>query len=302
MIPEKKETQIQLFELSNDPQIKARQDMLMIPQVVEKMTATELMVANASAKTPLKEIPNKELAGMVIALGKNILRDIGFRDWNEPQANEYRLIRFTDVLTKYFKTLTLSDIKLAFEFMAVGLLDDYLSKDKNGNPEKSHYNDFSIEYYSKVLNAYKTYRAQIWFKAQSNVPKLADTIPEEQRKQNSNCIIQEIYDSFDDFKNSKKEPNFDIHVFARVLIEAELIENKPIEEESIRKAYKYLLANNLIQGVARKRMIDKYAERKMTHVLRMNAWNVQNNKTIKEYFEKLIEEKKDIRDYLNKIE
>jgi len=295
MTPENK-MQVQLFE---DPILKQRAEMLSNELVTKKMTQSEIMLANASTMIQIKSIENVEVK--LIVIGKGILQDIGVRDWNDENANRHRLIRFSDIVKRYFNTLSLREIKLAFEFMAVGYLDEYLPKDRNGKAERNHYQDFSMEYYSKILNAYKEYRSQVWHKAKSNLPKIAETISSEEQKQNTNIIIQEIHEAFDNFKKEKIEPNFDLHVHARILVDNNLIDLKPLDKESIDKAYKHALVDKLIQGIERKSMIDTYAEGKMTHPLKVIAWSVQNNKTIKQYFEKLIEEKKDIRDYLKKI-
>ena len=297
MIPAEK-NEIQIFELSNDPFIKRKQEILLVPSVIEKMTKTEMLVANASIKTPIKQIDINELAVKIIPLGKGILRDIGIKNWSDEAANKYILIRFADILSKYYETFTLSDIKLAFEFLSVGILDEFLIKDKNGNPEKNHYQDFSVEYYTKILNAYRKYKGQVWNKAQSNVPRLELSISENEKKYNRNYMILEIQHSFDNFKNKGIEPNFDMSIYIEILIEKGLLEKEKVNEESIKKAYNKLLFDSHLNRLQKRLMIDKFERRKMTPTLRINAQEVQNNKTIKEYFEKLINEEKDIRDFL----
>lgn len=293
-----KKNEIQIFELSNDPFIRRKQEMLSVPSVIEKMTKTEILVANASIKTPIKEMQTNDLAVKIIPLGKGILRDIGIKNWDDEAGNKYILIRFMDILSKYYETFTLSDVKLAFEFLSVGLLDEFLTKDKNGNAERSHYQDFSVEFYSKVLNAYKKYKSQVWSKAQSNLPRLEFKISDEQKKYNRNYMILEIQKAFDNFKEKGIEPNFDMATYIEILIEKDLVKIEKAQEESIKKAYNKLLFDGHLSRVQKKLMIDKFERRKMTPTLRINAQEVQNNKTIKEYFEKLIKEEKDIREFL----
>lgn len=301
MIPAKK-NQIQILDLSKDLALRRKQEMISIPEVLEKMNKTEMLVVNASTQNSIKEIPMEELSMKIIPLGKGILRDIGIKNWNDEAGNKYILIRFMDILSKYYQTLTLSDVKLAFEFLSVGFLDEFLPKDKYGHPEKNHYQDFSVEYYSKVLNAYKKYRGQVWNKVQSNVPRIEITISDAEKRHNRNYIIHEIYYAFDHFKERGLEPNFDLGIYIEVMVENGLVEIGKTEEESISKAYKNLLSNGYLNKFQRKLMIDKYEKRKMTPILKVNAQEVQNNKTIKEYFEKLIDKKKDIREFLLKQE
>lgn len=60
---------------------------------------------------------------------------------------------------------------MAFELMVTGELNDYLPKDRYGNPDKEHYQLFNADYFCKVLNAYREYRNSIINKAIEMVPK-----------------------------------------------------------------------------------------------------------------------------------
>ena len=51
--------------------------------------------------------------------------------------------------------MTLADIKIAFELATTGELDEFLPKDKYGNPDKNHYQQFNADYFAKILKAYK---------------------------------------------------------------------------------------------------------------------------------------------------
>ena len=60
---------------------------------------------------------------------------------------------------------------MAFELMVTGELNDYLPKDRYGNPDKEHYQMFNADYFCKILNAYREYRKAVINKAAGMVPK-----------------------------------------------------------------------------------------------------------------------------------
>ena len=60
---------------------------------------------------------------------------------------------------------------MAFELMVTGELNDYLPKDRFGNPDKEHYQMFNADYFCKILNAYRVYRKAVINKAVEMVPK-----------------------------------------------------------------------------------------------------------------------------------
>lgn len=114
-------------------------------------TEQEIMRASLSAK--IKDIPNdKYMDDMSVILNYTAI-DVGFA---KPNVQEWGYIKMKlcETLKKYFYGFTLQEIKLAFELLQVGKLDNYLPLNSNGNPERQHYNRFGIEYFSRVLKAY----------------------------------------------------------------------------------------------------------------------------------------------------
>ena len=55
--------------------------------------------------------------------------------------------------------------------LIAGELDEFLPKDKNGNPEKKHFQQFNIDYFGRILNAYCRKRINVLSKAYSLLPK-----------------------------------------------------------------------------------------------------------------------------------
>lgn len=135
--------------------IEIRRKMVQLSEVAKALSPVERYVFAASTKIPIADINDEKLVVNLSSLFKRIAMDVGYmipkyeNDWNYAQS------RLMDVLKRYYSSLTLSDIKLAFELATTGGLDDFLPRDKQGNPDKNHYQQFNAEYLSKILNAYK---------------------------------------------------------------------------------------------------------------------------------------------------
>ena len=96
--------------------------------------------------------------------------DVGY---NIPSQSEwsYTLTRLVGIMKKYYSNYTLADIKLAFELAAIGKLDDYLPRDSHGTPDRKHYQQFNIEYFSKIFIAYIHRQSEVLAKAYKCMPQ-----------------------------------------------------------------------------------------------------------------------------------
>lgn len=158
-LPEKSNVQNVALEIYNPkPRTKAieiRRKMVQLPEVAKALNPVEKYIFAASTKTQISEIDDETLVTKLANMLKYIAMDVGFiipqitEDWQYIQA------RTLDILKRYYSNFTLSDIKLAFELATTGELDEFLPKDKHGNPDKNHYQQFNADYLSKILNAYK---------------------------------------------------------------------------------------------------------------------------------------------------
>lgn len=158
-LPEKANVQNVALEIYNPkPGTKAidiRRQMLQLPEVAKSLSGVEKYIFAASTKMQIADIDDGTLVAKLANMLKYIAMDVGFiipqitEDWQYIQA------RTLNILKRYYSNFTLSDIKLAFELATTGELDEFLPKDKQGNPDKNHYQQFNAEYLSKILNAYK---------------------------------------------------------------------------------------------------------------------------------------------------
>lgn len=174
-LPEKSNVQNVALEIYNPkPRTKAieiRRKMVQLPEVAKALNPVEKYIFAASTKTQISEIDDETLVTKLANMLKYIAMDVGFiipqitEDWQYIQA------RTLDILKRYYSNFTLSDIKLAFELATTGELDEFLPKDRQGNPDKNHYQQFNADYISKILNAYKRKQNVIIDKAFKVLPE-----------------------------------------------------------------------------------------------------------------------------------
>jgi len=263
--------------------------------VLLKVGERDLMIANAGVEQPIRKYTDEELIGVVAKSAKMICRDIGVKDWNNPSIMKYDATRFFTTLKNYYNDLSLKEVKMAFELAAVGELDEWLPKDKNGNADKNHYQAFSMEYYTKILNAYKAKKNKVWHKVRNALPPPEFTITAEQKKKNKEVFYQDIYDAFDKYKNEKIEPDFILSIFYKEFVSRGLIDGEEkMSKKSIDRAYRKLIDSG-IPRKEKKAVIQDYHKNKIAPALMSSAERIEYNERIRVYFDKIIRENLDIR-------
>ena len=163
--------------------IDIRRKVMQIPEVAKTLNTVEKYIFVASTKTPISEINDETLVGRLAPVLKSIAMDVGIIIPKDIQERQYVQTRIFDILKRYYSNYTLSDVKLAFELATIGELDDFLPKDKQGNPDKNHYQQFNAEYISKILNAYKQKRNIVIDKVFKLLPESKGEIEPQQRRQ-----------------------------------------------------------------------------------------------------------------------
>lgn len=199
-LPEKVNTQSVALSVYNPPPgtkaIDIRRQMVQIPEVAKSLSPVEKYVFAASTKTQIAEIDDATLVAKTGQMFRFIAMDVGY---NIPQnADDWAYIctRLLDIIKRYYSQLTLADIKLAFELVTTGELDDYLAKDSQGNPDKKHYQQFNADYFAKILNAYKRKQNNVINKAYKALPEPKRELSPEQKRAYHNETVarqREIY-------------------------------------------------------------------------------------------------------------
>lgn len=150
--------------------IAIRRAIAQTPAIVEKLEPIERSVFLASTAKVAQEYDDVELIAVMADTLKWIAKDIGIRDTESPNW-KITIVRFGQIIKRYYPLFSVKDIRMAFELMVTGELNDYLPKDRYGNPDKEHYQMFNADYFCKILNAYKAYRKDVINKAVEMVPK-----------------------------------------------------------------------------------------------------------------------------------
>lgn len=181
--------------------IENRKILLQSNEVLSQLGELDLLITEKSINPPLKSMDRVQAVSILTQMSKNILFDIGIK-----QADPYEIGRFCDVVLRYYKRFSINEIKLAFELLLIGELDQYLPKDRNQQPDKNHYQSFSFEYISKVLRAYSRRRDRTWHKAHKALPVFENKEPTEaDRKESRERFVNDIKKAFTLYRDEKEE-------------------------------------------------------------------------------------------------
>jgi len=299
MLPDKTNQSLQLFELSENKLIRARQLMLQVPEVKSKLSNIDSLITKATTNEIIRDLKDEYIVSQISVIVPLICRDLGIKKWySDENDKKYVCARFMKALNRFYQNLSFNSIVLAFELLSVGELDEFLPNDRFGKPDRNHYQEFSYEFYTRVLNAYQKKTSEVWSKVRLSLPKVESQISDEEKKRLTNEIINDIFISFDEYKNKQTNPNFDLEVHLNVLIENNLVEKLPYKDENLKRAYNRLLISNHISKFDKKKMIENFEKKVISDGLKLEAQRIENNLTIKNYFDSLIQNKKDIREFL----
>ena len=191
-LPEKVNTQSVALAIYNPtPGTKAidiRRQMVQLPEVAKSLSEVEKYIFAASTKTQIAEIDDATLVAKTGQMFRFIALDVGYIIPTNTDDWAYICTRLLDILKKYYSQMTLADIKLAFELATTGELDDYLPKDRNGQPDKAHYQQFNADYFAKILNAYRRKQNGVIHKAYQALPEPKKELTPEQKRYYHNDI------------------------------------------------------------------------------------------------------------------
>ena len=191
-LPKKVNTQSVALAIYNPtPGTKAidiRRQMVQLPEVAKSLSGVEKYIFAASTKTQIAEIDDATLVAKTGKMFRFIALDVGYIIPTNTDDWAYICTRLLDILKKYYSQMTLADIKLAFELAATGELDDYLPKDRKGQPDKAHYQQFNVDYFAKILNAYRRKQNGVIHKAYQALPEPKKELTPEQKRYYHNDI------------------------------------------------------------------------------------------------------------------
>lgn len=249
------------------------------------LTDTEKDVLRASMSAKIKDMPADKYVDDMSVILNYTARDVGFAKPNL-QEWDYKKMKLCETLKKYFYGFTLQEVKLAFELLQVGKLDNYLPLNSNGNPERQHYNRFGIEYFSRVLKAYLGLKNEVIAKVYQN------GITAEPKKLESSAtadIRHGVYMSYLQYKYLGTKPEWpNNYLIYRELSRANIMGKVNVTEADKQKAMRLLLKdvhNGMIGDFVGKCI--RHLRTKHTDVID-KAFSVAQERTILQAFDEYI--------------
>jgi len=199
---------------------------------------------------------------------------------------------FYDFISKYHRDMTMQEIKLAFELLVVGELDSYLPQ-KNGVADRNHYQMFSMEYVSRVLSAYKKRRSRIKIKKHTlPMPKM----DKDEIKKNFRKTIVQVFEEYRDYGT-------EIFFLNPKLVVKELnncglkIDVEEVTNERINEHFEKLI--NSDNKRLRRKLKEEHSRLGESLTARIKVTNDVYDSAIKEKFNELIHQNKDLKFYMN---
>lgn len=211
----------------------------LLPIMEERLTGGELAIFKASLERSIKEYDSVSLTKEVREALRWIIRDIGYR-YTSPEDEQYIVVRFTSILSKYYGGYSLKDVKQAFEMLTVGGLDTLIKPE-----DRKHYGQLSMDFLCRVLNAYKVHRSAALNKAYDNAPKQElDKTADNERLEKLNR--QRLVEAFIYYKyHGKIQPTNSIQemLFCRILDGVGLIDD--VEEPQAEQLLSQVLSGKV---------------------------------------------------------
>ena len=187
--------------------VALRREMIGNPVVMSALSPVERAVFLASTAKTIAEITPNDLAVELRTALKWICKDVGYRIQDEADA-QYLVIRTSEILKRYYPTLTLKDFRMAFEMSITGQLDDYLPRTRDGKPDRGHYQQFNVDYVCKILDAYRVRRAWVLKKANDAVPKPEEKPDPDRERYYRNETRKDCINAFYHYKYRGRMPQF----------------------------------------------------------------------------------------------
>lgn len=279
--------QITTLQISNQIDVRKR---IYTSEFIGKFSPAEQSIFKAATRPIILELNEDVLKKGAYAVLKQAAFDTGFKIPENIDEWNFICDRLIKIFKQYYKDLTLWDIATAFELLSVGQLDEYLPKNLFSEPDRGHYQQFNVDYFAKVLNAYKKKRDALVIKARTlyknkEEPKMLDAVSDMQVKKDMtvNC--------FDVYVKEKNIPQ--ITSFTEIaILEVLNINNPSVTNEDLELSYKKLL-NDIAHGI-----VNKYnaphikSEGYNSNKVKSDAESIARRKVIKQAFDALIKEGK----------
>lgn len=278
--------------------VEMRRGMLNDAAIMGALEPVEKAVFLASTEKTIDEYNGEQLTAELASTMKYVAKDVGYRITDEREFG-YLVIRVAEILKRYYGNLTVKEFKMAFEMCITGELDDFLPRDRMGQPDKNHYQQFNADYVCRIVNAYKAKRAFVLKKANAARPKAekARDLDEEARQRKE--IITDLIMVYECYCLDGIFPNVSPiaeMLYYKYLADAGLVKPIAVTDEEKTAVFDNTMLwyqmRGLTADVTRVREGGKDAEE-----LKHGAFVLARRKALKEAFAQMKRENVNIRDY-----
>ena len=279
--------------------VEMRRGMLNDAAIMGALEPVEKAVFLASTEKTIDEYNGEQLTAELAITMKFVAKDVGYRITDEREFG-YLVIRVAEILKRYYGNLSVKEFKMAFEMCITGELDDFLPRDRMGQPDKNHYQQFNADYVCRIVNAYKAKRAFVLKKANAARPKAekARDLDEEARQRKE--IITDLITAYECYCLDGIFPNVSPiaeMLYYGYLSDAGLVKPIAVTDEEKTAVFDNTMLWYQMRGLAadvtRVRDGGKDAEE-----LKHGAFVLARRKALKEAFAQMKRENVNIRDYL----
>ena len=277
--------------------VDVRRKLASMDVVSNMLTAEEKDILKASTKELISEIDEKRLVEDAAMMFQYIAIDVGY---NIPSQREwsYTLTRLVGIMKKYFGNYTLADVKLAFELATIGMLDDYLPRDSHGAPDRKHYQQFNVEYFSKIFIAYIHRQSEVLAKAYKCMPqerKPMDMYKYKLMRLQRNKMIFLRYKYTGELILRNVIDGLLLHSWLRNVGLADEIE----ETKSDRKKAYNIYMRKAVDGIVNKyTAVNVRREGDESHDIDYIAYQVAKERIIKKAFDEMLDDEIQIENYM----
>lgn len=284
-----------------------KRNILSIPSVQEGVTELEYRIAESAvlaikedgnvivSRKPIKSLSDEEIKREIGSTLKFITRDLGIKNWSGDDAS-YESVRFLKLLRDYYSDLTYKEVENAFELLMAGHLNEFLPKSQ-GQPDKGHYQSFSVEFVTKVLNAFKEYKKGVWSKVNNLIPQQTSTITEDQKKENSDYIVKDMISKYEAYRDTGEFPDFRVpFLIVRKLSALGYCSEEvfPSDEDKAR-GFQKVVASKLINQYDKMKAVNDHGQGKENAIIKGAAQREASVSAIKNSFDSMIEMEIDLR-------
>jgi len=291
MLPEKRKEKYEI-------KLSEHKEAFLNPKVQARFNDVDKLICERGISQPISMINDREMIEPISAIANLTARDAGIK----AKLDKYDLARFMEIIKRYYRELTLEEVKLAFELAIVGELDYFIPKDRNGNPDKNHYQVFSLEYITKILNAYQKKRTEVWGRAIAMLPEKSQALTEEEKKEIDISVRTEVRNKYVRYRDQKIRPSFYVPIVAfLVLRDAGVISSLEFEvsKESYDKAMEQIIKDKTASTEKKRAALNYEATGTISDILHSRAGAIEADNQIASFFDRMISENVDINKLLN---